>query len=127
MAILDKPKAVASRFWKIVDQLCHQPDHLQRLAIIAAGTMMYPLVVGLVLIIWRGGWEVVHQSEQLSILGYLAFGSMALWGLVVVALLGIIRGFRATLPGGASVELDIDNVNNEDEDGTPGTLKPNKD
>lgn len=107
-------KAVARRIASIVEKLCDHPEHLQRLAIIFAGVFAYPLVWGLVFIVWKGFDSKVFGAKQLEILGQALMGSMVLWGLVIVALLGIVKGVKAQLPGGAGFEVDIDNTKEAD-------------
>lgn len=88
---------------------------------------MYPMVAALVWIVWRG-FPAGHEPQQLSILGGALFGAMVLWGLVVIALIGIVRNLKATLPGGTSVEVQIDDPNDDDKeekDVDPSPAKPN--
>jgi hypothetical protein len=85
------------------------PDVVQKVGIIGAGVAIWPLVVWLIWIVQRGGWDASHQTQQLNILGNTLMGSLGLLGLVIIALLGVVKGVKAQLPGGASFDLDIDN------------------
>jgi hypothetical protein len=103
-----KTGAAGASHWisRTIESLCNRPDHLQRLAIIAAGCVMYPTVWGLILIVWKGfGDHPTLYPQQLQILGWALLGSMVLWGLVVIALLGIVKGIKVEGPGGIGVEL----------------------
>lgn len=81
------------------------PDIVQKVGIVGAGLVVYPLVIWLIWIVWKGGWTVAHQSEQIEILGKLAIGAMLLFGLVVLALLGVTKA-KVDLPGGAGIDFD---------------------
>lgn len=94
---------------RTIDTLCERPDHLQRLAIIGAGMVVYPLVVGLILIVWLGFGPRTDPAitvQQLKIMGWALLGSMGLWGLVVVTLLGTVKGLRVNGPGGVGLEVE---------------------
>lgn len=92
---------------RTLDFLCERPDHLQRLAIIGAGVAMYPLVLGLIWIVWKGyGTSPEILSQSLGIMGFALFGAMGLLALVVVSLLGTIKGLRIMGPGGSGIEID---------------------
>lgn len=96
-------------FARTIDTLCERPDHLQRLAIIGAGMFVYPLVVVLVFIVWLGFGprnDPAIVTQQLRIMGWALLGSMALWGLVVVTLLGTVKGLRVNGPGGVALEFE---------------------
>lgn len=84
------------------------PDVVQKAGIVGAGVAVYPLVIWLIWIVWKGSWNVARQSEQLDILGKLAFGLLALLALVIVALLGVVKGIKAELPGGTSIDVDLE-------------------
>lgn len=100
-----------NRFWgwvrRTLDFLCERPDHLQRLAIIGAGFAIYPLVLGIIWIVWKGyGSSPEILSQSLGIMGFIAYGLLALFALVVVSLLGTIKGLRIMGPGGSGIEID---------------------
>jgi hypothetical protein len=105
---------------RTIESLCNRPDHLQRLAIVAAGCVMYPTVWGLILIVWKGfGDHPTLYPQQLQILGWALLGSMVLWGLVVVALLGIVKGIKVEGPGGVGIELTTTSSTSPDDAGAP--------
>nr|WP_313427060.1 hypothetical protein [Brevundimonas diminuta] len=86
--------------------ICDHPSHLQRLSIIGAGVIMWPTMVGFTLIVWLGYARTPDlQSQSLNFMGLALLSSMALWGLVVVATLGIIKGFSVSGPGGVGLSL----------------------
>lgn len=91
---------------RTLDGLCDRPDHLQRLSIIGSGFVMWPTMIGFALIVWLGYARTPElQSQSLNFMGLALLGSMALWGLVVIALLGIIKGLRVAGPGGVSLAI----------------------
>lgn len=103
-------KKNTSRFFRwtrdTLDFLCERPDHLQRLAIIGAGVSLYPLVLGLIWIVWKGyGTSPEILTQSLGIMGFALFGAMGLLALVVVSLLGTIKGLRIMGPGGSGIDL----------------------
>lgn len=53
-------------------------------------------------------------------MGMAMIGSMALWGLVVIALLGIVKGVRVAGPGGLLVAIE---TTADDPDVDPGTTR----
>lgn len=116
---------MAQRFFtwsrQTLDSLCNRPDHLQRIAVMGAGVVMYPLVVGMILIVWLGYSRTPElQSQSLSIMGWALLASMGLWGLVVVTMLGTIKGLKFDGPGGMGVEIT---TIADDPDIDPGTTR----
>jgi F0F1-type ATP synthase membrane subunit c/vacuolar-type H+-ATPase subunit K len=90
----------------VVQTLCDRPDHLQRLAIIGAGMVAYPMVCAIIWIVWKGYDHTPElQAQSLNFMGFALYGAMVMWGLVVVALLGVVKGLKVEGPGGVSVEL----------------------
>lgn len=99
---------VWSNIKRIVKTLCEHPSHLQRWAIIGAGLVLFPTVwVFVWLVRYSFGDQPQLYAQQLGILGNALYGVLALWGLTIVALLGIIRGLNVMFPGGASVDVDF--------------------
>lgn len=89
-----------------LDDLCRKPDHLQRIAVMGAGVVMYPMVLLLIGIIWLGfGRHAELMAQQIQILGVGLYISMALWGLVVITMLGTIKGLKLDGPAGLGIEL----------------------
>lgn len=106
---------------RTLDGLCDRPDHLQRLSIIGSGFIMWPTMVGFALIVWLGYARTPElQAQSLNFMGMALLGSMALWGLVVVAMLGIIKGVRLAGPGGMSVAIT---TTADDPDVDPSTTR----
>ncbi len=100
---------------KTIDTLCDRPDHLQRLSIIGSGMAVYVMLWVLVGIIWLGfGKHIELMSQQLSILGIISYGLLGLFGLVVLTVLGTIKGIHIQAPGG--VEVGIDTTAGDDDD-----------
>lgn len=104
-----------------VEMICTRPDHLQRLGIIGAGVSLYPVVIAVIAIIWRGYERTPElQTQSLSIMGFVAFGLLGLYALVTVALIGIIKGVRFSGPGGMGLELT---TTSDDPDVDPTTVR----
>lgn len=102
------------QFKRVVKALCDHPNHLQRWAIIGAGLSQYVLLYGMIgLLVWFGTNPFVNAALVIPIFGNIALASLAIIGLVVVALLGIIRGVKAMLPNGTSVEIDLTDKNDK--------------
>lgn len=87
-----------------VDTLCNRPDHLQRLAIIGSGMATYPLVLMAYLVMWQGSAHL--NAQQIAWLGWYGVGYLVIFALVIVTLLGTIKGIHITGPGGIEVQLD---------------------
>lgn len=106
---------------RTLDGLCDRPDHLQRLSIIGSGFVMWPTMIGFALIVWLGYARTpALQSQSLNFMGIALLASMALWGLVVIALLGIIKGLRVAGPGGVSLAIT---TTADDPDADPSTTR----
>lgn len=103
-----KPQSNTKKFFgwlrRTLDVLCDRPDHLQRVSIIASGFVMWPTMIGFALIVWLG-YGPEHGAQSLNYMGFALVGSMLLWGLVIIALLGIVKGVRVAGPGGMSVSI----------------------
>lgn len=118
-----------SRFFgwarRTLDELCERPDHLQRLSIIGSGFVMWPTMVAFALIVWLGyGRTPELQAQSLNFMGLALLSSMALWALVVIALLGILKGVSISAPGGASITLT---TTADDPDVDPSTPRADQD
>lgn len=105
------PMAAVGRFFAWVrltlDMLCDRPDHLQRLAIIGSGISLYPAVGLLIWIVWKGYAQTeALQHQSMGIMGIALYIFLALFGLVIVSLLGTIKGLRVSGPGGSSFEIE---------------------
>jgi len=58
-------------------------------ALILAGPALCALELALILILWRGGWQVEHQALQLKLLGGLAIFQAASVMVIVVSLAAV--------------------------------------
>lgn len=100
---------------RTVRTLCDRPDHLQRLSIVGAGLSIYPAVAS---VIWVLVWFALkHPDAPTSIVDGLVrvvYILLALFALVVVSLLGTIKGLKLG-PSGLEVETTAD-----DPDTAPG-------
>lgn len=99
-------RAFTAWLGRTVRHLCDHPAHLQRLSIIGAGVIMWPTLIGFAMVVWLGYSRTPElQSQSLNFMGLALLGSMALWALVVIAVLGIIKGVSLTGPGGVGLSL----------------------
>lgn len=115
----------AARFFAwlepVVRNICDHPSHMQRLSIIGAGMVMYPTVLAFALVVWLGyGRTAELQAQSLNFMGAALLSSMALWGLVVVAILGVVKGVTVAGPGGLSVAVQ---TTADDPDVAPATTR----
>ena len=107
-------KKVAKEFKRIITELCDRPGHREQWAILLAGVAIYPLIgLMIAILVWFGTHAAVNAALVVPILGNFGYGFLGLFGLVVVALLGIIRKVSATLPGGAQLSVEIDDDDDE--------------
>lgn len=76
-----------------LDNLCDRPDHLQRLSIVGAGVSVYPAVFSLIALLV---WFAVQRPQVLSMVVAgiinIVYIFLALFALVIVSLLGTIKG-----------------------------------
>lgn len=101
-------KAAFAEIRRIITYVCEHPAHLQRLSIIGSGMALYPALFGMVgVLVYFGTHPAVHALAVIPIFGNITYGLLILFGLVILALLNILRSFKASLPAGASIELDI--------------------
>lgn len=106
---------------RTIESLCNRPDHLQRLAVIGSGMVLYPMILGVIWIVWKGYDPTpINQTQSLGIMGIALYSLMALFGLTIIALLGIVKGLRIDGPGGFGVELE---TTADDPDREPGTTQ----
>ena len=99
---------------RIFHELCNRPDHLQRWAIIGAGLVLFPiLAIFTWLVRYSFGNQPTLYGQQLAILGYALYGFIGLFGLVILALLKIIKGFGVTLPTGMNFQVEMNGQNND--------------
>lgn len=110
MPNMGQARGFADRFFgwarQTMNMLCMQPDHLQRLGIIGAGFVVQLTMWAAMLIVWRGYDRTPElQAQSLNFMGWSLMGSMALWGLVVVSLLGTVKGLKIAGPGGFGLDL----------------------
>lgn len=115
-------RAFTAWLGRTVRYICDHPTHLQRLSIIGAGVIMWPTMVGFALVVWLGYARTPElQSQSLNFMGLALLGSMALWALVVIAVLGIVKGLSVTGPGG--VGLSLTTIVADDPDVGPDTTR----
>lgn len=106
MNVRDNTKRFFAWLEPVVRNICDHPSHMQRLGIIGAGMVMYPTVLLFAGIVWLGYARTPElQSQSLNFMGMALLSSMALWGLVVVAILGVVKGVSVSAPGGLSVGI----------------------
>lgn len=106
-------RAQIKRFFSWVratlDMLCDRPDHLQRLSVIGAGASLYPVLIACLAMLWTiGTGSPALALAALPLIFQFSVGIMILLGLVIVVLIGLVKGlttFKANLPGG-SVEIE---------------------
>ncbi|USN14220.1 putative holin protein [Brevundimonas phage vB_BpoS-Kabachok] len=103
-----------SRFFRwmrdTMDVLCDRPDHLQRVSIILSGMSLFPLFVGMIIVlVW---FAVTYTAEynglQTQIItGLINYGYifLGLFALVIISMLGTIKGLSLKGPGGAGLTL----------------------
>lgn len=92
---------------KTMDNLCDRPDHLQRLSIIGSGIAVYPLIIWLVFIMWKGFGHDPHLlSKQIDWMGWIAMGILGIFALIIVTVLGTIKGIHIAGPGGVDIGID---------------------
>lgn len=110
-----------SRFFGWIGRTAETPAGLQRLGIIGAGLVMWPTMIGFALVVWRGFDRTPElQSQALHFMGVALLACLALWGLVVVALVGIVKGVRVSAPGGVGVSIQ---TTADDPDVAPSTTR----
>lgn len=98
-----------SELKRIARDLCERPGLREQWAILLAGMSVYPMIVAMVaILVWFGTHPAVATALVVPIFGNLAYGLLALFALVIVALLGIIRKVQATLPNGTGLTVEMD-------------------
>lgn len=91
-----------------LDMLCDRPDHLQRIGIVGAGMSLYPMMIALVgILVWFGIHGGVAALAVIPWFGWALIGLITVFAVIVIALLGTIKGIKIAAPGGATVELDL--------------------
>lgn len=103
---------------RTVRTICDRPDHLQRLSIVGAGVATYPAIASMILVlIW---FALDHPGAPPQIVGGLiniVYILLALYALVIVSMLGTIKGLRIG-PSGLEVSTTAD-----DPDVDPSTTR----
>ena len=85
---------------------------------LTAGIAAYPMMLFLINIIAGMRWskdvqaaeKLIVVTQQLTILGNLSLAAMAVWALIVIGIMGVFRDIKAELPGGSSVDINLDNT-----------------
>ena len=103
-----------SRFFRwlrdTMDVLCDRPDHLQRVSIILSGMSLFPLFIGMICVLV---WFATTYTENYNglqtqiITGLINYGYifLGLFALVIISMLGTIKGLSLKTPGGVAVTL----------------------
>lgn len=99
-----------SRFFRwlrdTMDVLCDRPDHLQRVSIMLSGMSLYPLFIGMIVIlVW---FAITYPGLQAKIItGLINYGYifLGLFALVIITMLGSIKGLKINAPGGVGMAL----------------------
>lgn len=65
------------------------------------------MVAWLIWIMWRGGWQLDTAQQRITVLAFVAYGTLFIVGLTITALGMAInrRSIRVTGPGGISGEI----------------------
>lgn len=107
---------------RALDTLCERPDHLQRVSIIMAGVSLYPLFIGMIIILVV--FSVLYRDHQSQIIaGLINYGYifLGLFALVIISMLGTIKGLSLRVPGGGGLALT---TTADDPDLDPRTNRP---
>lgn len=84
-------------------------------ALFGAGLVCTAMAVGILFVVWMGGWPAGTEHQRLSILGWGLLGALAGMGMVIVALaIGGPVGRLKAKGGRSGLELEA-----EDHDDTP--------
>lgn len=115
-----------SRFFswarRVLAELCERPDHLQRVSIIMAGVSLYPLFIGMIVILVV--FAVLYSDHQSQIIaGLINYGYifLGLFALVIISMLGTIKGLTLKVPGGGGLALT---TTADDPNVDPRTARP---
>lgn len=103
-----------SRFFgwtrKTLDELCERPDHLQRVSIILSGMSLFPLFIGMIaILVWfavtyTGSYNGLQTQIITGLINY-GYIFLGLYALVIISMLGTIKGLSLRAPGGAGVTV----------------------
>jgi len=105
-----------------LDELCERPDHLQRVSIILAGVSLYPLFIGMIIILVVFAVRYGdHQSQIIAGLINYGYIFLGLFALVIISMLGTIKGLSLRVPGGGGLALT---TTADDPDIDPRTARP---
>lgn len=79
------------------------------LSLLGGGIALSAFSIWLVLIVWRGGWTVANQPQQLEILGWALLGGLSgvMVSLIAIAVGGPLRSLKGEA-GPVKVEVDGD-------------------
>jgi len=107
---------------RVLGELCARPDHLQRVSIIMAGGSLYPSFIGMIVILVV--FAVLYRDHQSQIIaGLINYGYifLGLFALVIISMLGTVKGLTLKVPGGGGLALT---TTADDPDIDPRTARP---
>lgn len=103
-----------SRFFRwlrdTMDVLCERPDHLQRVSIMLSGMSLFPLFIGMIVVLvwfattYTGAYNGLQTQIVTGLINY-GYIFLGLYALVIISMLGTIKGLRLTGLGGSGLSL----------------------
>ena len=118
-----------SRFFRwlrdTMDVLCDRPDHLQRVSIIMSGMSLFPLFIGMIVVlVWfavtfTGAYNGLQTQIITGLINY-GYIFLGLYALVIISMLGTIKGLSLKGPGGSGLSLT---TTADDPDVDPSTTR----
>jgi len=91
---------------RTLDMLCDRPDHLQRISIIGAGMSLYPLILGMIALLVFFAFKFPNVVVQVTggLINFV-YVFMGLFALVIVSMLGTIKGLSLRGIGGSGITI----------------------
>jgi hypothetical protein len=103
----------AAEVKRIVTEICDRPGHREQWAILLSGLALYPSIGAMIgLLVWFGMNPFINAALVIPWFGWIAVGFLILFGVVVLALLKIVRSLNVTLPNG--IQMGVDLVDSKD-------------
>lgn len=116
-----------SRFFRwlrdTMDVLCERPDHLQRVSIMLSGMSLFPLFIGMIMVlVWfavtfTGAYNGLQTQIITGLINY-GYIFLGLYALVIISMLGTIKGLSLRGLGGSGLTLT---TTVDDPDADPST------